>query len=208
LVAAQVKSSEERDYIEHYARTLGDLEKPQVTVSSPEEALSGYEEGLRFELIMARNLFSRAREKARLIPLLASRLAPDALILLCESVPSLGSRLSEFAPPSLATILKEAEHVLYEEASNALTNWVAEDLVALFTGAGFTARSRSLELTEERRMRSVEVSGYLTRSYIPALTKAGASFDESALLSEAQQALTERPLAWRSHLLFLEARLA
>jgi len=208
LVAAQVKSSEERDYIEHYCQTLGELERPQVTVASPANALKQYEEGLRFEAILARNLFSRAREEAPLIPHLKRRLAPDGLIALAESVPSLGSRLSAFAPPSLSPLLTEAEQSLYEDAGNALTNWVDEDLVALFEAEGFTVASRNLTLVEQRRMSAPEVAHYLKRSYLPALAKKGTSVDEQAMLSQAKEALSERPLPWRVHLLFLEARLS
>ena len=53
-----------------------------------------------------------------------------------------------------------------------------------------------------------EVVHYLKRSYLPALAQAGTPFDEQAVLLEAEQALSERPLPWRVHLLFIEARLS
>ncbi|NLV61622.1 MAG: AAA family ATPase, partial [Spirochaetales bacterium] len=110
--------------------------------------------------------------------------------------------------PSLSPLLTEAEQSLYEDAGNALTNWVDEDLVALFEAEGFTVASRNLTLVEQRRMSAPEVAHYLKRSYLPALAKKGTSVDEQAMLSQAKEALSERPLPWRVHLLFLEARLS
>ncbi|MDX9915786.1 MAG: AAA family ATPase [Sphaerochaeta sp.] len=207
LVVAQVKSNEERDYIDHYASSLGELERPQVVVGPPAEALQRIEEGLLFETIMARNLFSRAKEEGRLIPLLRSRLAPNAHILLAESVPALGSRLSHFVPDDLRQLFMTAEVALYEEATNALTNWHSEDLADLFEADGFSVTWRTIEMTEERRMSGAEVAHYLERSYLPALEKAGMSFDREALLRAARQALTARALGWQVHLLFLDAHL-
>ena len=83
-----------------------------------------------------------------------------------------------------------------------------EDLVALFEAEGFTVASRNLTLVEQRRMSAPEVAHYLKRSYLPALAKKGTSVDEQAMLSQAKEALSERPLPWRVHLLFLEARLS
>jgi putative ATPase len=208
MVAAQVKTGEERDYIEHYAQTLGELDRPHVVVDSPQGAITTLESGLLFEAILARNLFSRALEDAHLIPLLKGRLAPGGVIALAESVPSRGSRLSQFAPPELAPLLVEAERTVYEDQGNALTNWDDGDLVRLFGQGGFTTRFTTADLAEQRRLSEAEVRHYMEHSYIPSLQASGASVDGQALIGQATDALANRPLSWRTHLLFLEARLA
>ena len=196
---------EERDYIEHYAQT-GELDRPSRGGRLPQGAITTLERA------------SSSRQSWHTQPLqpcpggcpphtscgLATRPGGSSPWLQ-SNLPDPGSPSS--APPELAPLV-EAERTVYEDQGNALTNWDDGDLVRLFGQGGFTTRFTTADLAEQRRLSEAEVRHYMEHSYIPSLQASGASVDGQALIGQATDALANRPLSWRTHLLFLEARLA
>ncbi len=205
LVVAQVRSKDQLDHINHYALSLPELEKPQVHHVELKTLLSTLESDLSFEVIIARNIFSRAREEMPLCAALVRRLAKEGSVHLCESVPSKGSRLSDFLPSDLQKLFVQAEQLLYEEPSNALTNWDEQYLQRMFEEQGLDVVCSSMDVQEQRMMGVQDVQRYLHASYLPAFGKLGVKVDPKELETKLNDLLANRPLHWRHHLTFLHA---
>ena len=207
LVVAQVRTPDQRDHINHYAQSLSDLDRPIVHCNPLDKVLDTLGDQLRFEVIVGRNLFSRAKEEEKLLAKLKARLTIDGSLHIAESVPSLGSRLSDFVAEELQQVLRKAEHTLYADASNPLTNWTAKDLLGMFEQAGLAATSFEMDLEESRSMADEDIRRYLSASYLPAFAAQGIEIDAKKLEQELINQLAGRALAWKHHLLFVHASL-
>jgi putative ATPase len=207
LVVAQVRTPDQRDHINHYAQSLSDLDRPIVHCNPLDKVLDTLGDQLRFEVIVGRNLFSRAKEEEKLLAKLKARLTTDGSLHIAESVPSLGSRLSDFVAEELQQVLRKAEHTLYADASNPLTNWTAKDLLGMFEQAGLAATSFEMDLEESRSMADEDIRRYLSASYLPAFAAQGIEIDAKKLEQELINQLAGRALAWKHHLLFVHASL-
>jgi putative ATPase len=207
LVVAQVRTPDQRDHINHYAQSLSDLDRPIVHCNPLDKVLDTLGDQLRFEVIVGRNLFSRAKEEEKLLAKLKARLTTDGSLHIAESVPSLGSRLSDFVAEELQQVLRKAEHTLYADASNPLTNWTAKDLLGMFEQAGLAATSFEMDLEESRSMADEDIRRYLSASYLPAFAAQGIEIDAKKLEQELINQLAGRALAWKHHLLFVHTSL-
>lgn len=205
LVVAQVRSKDQLDHINHYAESLPELEKPQVHLAELKQLLASLDEDLFFEVIIGRNVFSRAREEKPLCKALVARLAKQGSLHVCESVPSKGSRLSDFLPEDLKSMFIQAETLLYEQSSNALTNWDEQYLQSMFEEEGLAVQVTSLDLAEERMMGQGDIRRYLTLSYLPSFEKLALTVDGQALEMRLNELLADRALHWRHHLAFVHA---
>ncbi|MEA4865883.1 MAG: hypothetical protein VB088_10875, partial [Sphaerochaeta sp.] len=205
LVVAQVRSKDQLDHINHYAESLPELEKPQVHLAELKQLLASLDEDLFFEVIIGRNVFSRAREEKPLCKALVARLAKQGSLHVCESVPSKGSRLSDFLPEDLQSMFIQAETLLYGQSSNALTNWDEQYLQSMFEEEGLAVQVTSLDLAEERMMGQGDIRRYLTLSYLPSFEKLALTVDGQALEMRLNELLADRALHWRHHLAFVHA---
>ncbi|NLE15087.1 MAG: AAA family ATPase [Spirochaetales bacterium] len=205
LVVAQVRSKDQLDHINHYAASLPELEKPQVHLADLKQLLASLDEDLLFELIIGRNVFSRAREEKPLCKAMVARLAKQGSLHVCESVPGKGSRLSDFLPADLQPMFIQAETLLYGQSSNALTNWDEQYLQSMFEDEGLAVQVVSLDLAEERMMGQNDIRRYMTLSYLPSFEKLGLTVDGRALEMRLNELLANRSLHWRHHLAFVHA---
>lgn len=205
LVVAQVRTKDQLDHINHYADSLPDLEKPHVHAVELKKLLSTLEKDLRFEVILGRNVFSRARQERQLCTALVSRLDKQGSLHICESVPCKGSRLSNFLPPDLQDLFRQAEKALYSEPDNALTNWDEHYLQEMFEEEGLEVVCTSLDLAEQRMMSPDDIQRYMTVSYTPAFEKLGIAVESQALEAKLNELLANRSLAWNHHLAFVHA---
>ena len=205
LVVAQVRTADQRDHINHYAQSLSELDRPVVHCNPLDKVLDALSDQLRFEVIMGRNLFSRAKEEEQLLLKLKTRLSPEGSMHFAESVPSLGSRLSDFVSEDLQQLLRKAESTLYGDPANPLTNWTAKDLLGLFEQAGFATTSHEMDLEESRSMAEGDIRRYLDASYLPAFASQAVEVDIKKLEHELITQLAGRSLAWKHHLLFVHS---
>ena len=154
---------------------------------------------------MGRNLFSRAKEEEQLLAKLKARLSQEGSMHFAESVPSLGSRLSDFVAEDLRLLLCKAESRLYGDPANPLTNWTAKDLLELFEQAGFATTSLEMDLQESRSMSEDDIRRYITASYLPSFAAQAVEVDAKKLEQELIAQLSGRSLAWKHHLLIVHA---
>ncbi len=205
LVVAQVRSKDQEEHINHYAASRLEVERPLVFCEPLQTLLPQLEEGLLFEVILGRNLLSRAKQAKPLLEQLLSRLTKSGSLHLAESVPALGSRLSHFLTGEEKELFEQAEQQLYGDPANPLTNWDEQDLRTLFTAIGLVCDIQSLNLHEQRMMDRQDLERYLTASYLPAWQELEISLNLESLRSSLEEQLVNRPLRWNHHLAIIHA---
>ena len=127
LSVAVVRNNEQKEIIEHFSSELDKLLRPVVIVSEARSAFSAIEDGLQFGVISGRNLLSRLESDRNILEAIKSRLEEDGKIALLESIPSLSSRLSDFASEVYKDKLRKAEKKIYS-SDNPLTAWGKKEL--------------------------------------------------------------------------------
>lgn len=127
LSVAVVRNNEQKEIIEHFSSELDKLLRPVVIVSEARSAFSAIEDGLQFGVISGRNLLSRLESDRNILEAIKSRLEKDGKIALLESIPSLSSRLSDFASEVYKDKLRKAEKKIYS-SDNPLTAWGKKEL--------------------------------------------------------------------------------
>ena len=164
LSVAVVRNNEQKEIIEHFSSELDKLLRPVVIVSEARSAFSAIEDGLQFGVISGRNLLSRLESDRNILEAIKSRLEEDGKIALLESIPSLSSRLSDFASEVYKDKLRKAEKKIYS-SDNPLTAWGRKELenavLAVFPEAYFEYE----EDREDRYLSKDAVIGFYRSSY-------------------------------------------
>lgn len=205
VVVATVHTQNQMEHISHYADSLQTIEKPILLHGHAEQVLEKLEDGLLFEAILARNVLTRLHEKGPLIALWKSHLAPGGVIHAAESVPSQGSRLSDFCSDSLKEQLMKAEEVIYTGKSNPLSNWQAKDLPPAFARAHLQANVTEQELWENRFITALDIERWLDSSYQKAWLDLGVEIDLHKIKTELTSLLAGKTIRWKHHLAFVMA---
>jgi putative ATPase len=180
----------------------------------------GIEKGVRFELIVGRDIFTRlgAAERGAYARFLAALLASGGALSLAEIVPRNAQRLSSLldwktggagADGGLAEKLMAAEDRAYSDAENPLVSWGPEDLAAAIREAGLDGISVETRLyTEARRITIRELDAWCAPD--STYGRALASFlqpDERAILGTLLRGqLAGREVPWASTVAFIAAR--
>ena len=113
LTLAQVRAKEDKEYIDHYKSTLDILRQPEIRLGGELNVISSLDKDLKFEFVFSRNVFTRLSESEPLLNAVSRILRLDGILSTCESVPSMGSTLSEFiSDPSLRATLQNAERLM------------------------------------------------------------------------------------------------
>ena len=200
LVVAHVKNSEDRAYLDQYIKTLDSLSAPRVIMDSDvDHALKNLdqsvEKGIKFEHILGRNILLKTGisvlEDAK------ERLASGGNIVLCETLISEASRLSDFIHmgPLQETLLK-AEKEIYKAVPTRKD--ITEALEKVFG----SVRVSDYKFTESRFVRESDIKRWVEKSYIPALGKITDS-EAQKLEKELTSVLTAAPLMWNTSCLII-----
>ncbi|MBR2281586.1 MAG: AAA family ATPase [Spirochaetales bacterium] len=202
LVVAQVRNDEEKAYLQQYISSLRNSSSDQVNLPSlllDSDYLNvlqgldaGFGNGIRFEHIIGRNLLTDLKKAPAILEAMKARLAPNGEIILCETIVSEASRLSEFIHmgPLQNTLLK-AEEKIYRKVATR------EDLLGLLRKTFTDVRSTDYRFTESRSARESDVQRWVRKSYLPALP--GLSLEESDRLEkELVSTLCAAPLRWNT----------
>ena len=193
LSVAQVKSSNEKDIIDHFASELEPLLRPEVYVSNPFDVFSLIEEGTSFGVISGRNVLSRLNSDEHILQLMKSLLDKDGYIRLVEAIPSLSSRLSDFAPAEIKQELLDAEKSIYS-SDNSLTNWGKSELEKVI-GKYFSSYDiEYLKEGEERRFNDASLTSWYENSY------KNSGVDKSVFVSSFK----DRSVKWYNNLAIIK----
>ena len=170
MVVAQVRNTEEMAYLQQYIKKLDDINSPKVICEKDNlnamEKLDGIEKGLLFEHIIGRNLLSDLKKGKAVLKEVLKRLAPKGDLVLCETVISEASRLSDFIHTgALQEKLLKAEKKIYSKVPSR------EDLLKALTADFNVADCTDYRFTETRTAGESDVKRWVKNSYIPALTE-------------------------------------
>ena len=175
LSVAVVRNNEQKEIIEHFSSELDKLLRPLVIVSGTSDAFNSLEEGLLFSVISGRNVLSRLRSDSQILEKMKSRLEKDGKIALLESIPSLSSRLSDYAEGEAKDKLSQAEKIIYSD-DNPLTDWGKQELEETVRKVFPDAAFEYIKNTENRYLSPEAVSGFYRQSYMES------GLDESEFL--------------------------
>ena len=175
LSVAVVRNNEQKEIIEHFSSELDKLLRPLVIVSGASDAFNALEEGLLFSVISGRNVLSRLSSDSQILEKMKSRLDKDGKIALLESIPSLSSRLSDYAEGEAKDKLSQAEKIIYS-CDNPLTDWGKLELEETVSKVFPDATFEYIKNTENRYLSPDAVSGFYRQSYMES------GLDESEFL--------------------------
>jgi putative ATPase len=201
LVVAQVRSKEDLAYLNQYISTLDSVSAPQVVLQSDcIKALKGLEKGLLFEHIIGRNLLTDWPNSKATLDAIKSRMAPNGDAVLCETVVSEASRLSEFFHMGpLQDILLKAEKKIYAKVQSR------DDLLSRLNEAFGNVEIQDYRFTESRTAREDDIRRWFANSYLPALkdiTETEAQKIEKEMIST----LCAAPLRWNTSCIIAHLR--
>ena len=197
LVVCQVSTSEQKAYIEQYERSLDSLSRPVLFQGDAEALFPTLEKGLRFEAVVARNILSRLSTGKQMLDTMKTYLSEKGIIALSQTVPSEGSRLSDFCPDGVEKEkLRQKEAEIYAPGGDPVSSWKSDDLLEAFKEEGFFVESSVLEGTESRMFTKENLSLWIARGY------KGCEDCLPLLLS-----LAGKPVAWKQKNIIVRASL-
>ncbi|MEB3830988.1 AAA family ATPase [Phormidium sp. CCY1219] len=171
-VYAVCRSATEAKDLAQQAIALPELMRPQVLHSSLSQLpnrLAKNAPPMKFDRIIGRNAILHEADKPAIALCLTQLLPQGGRLILAETVPQQTQRLYRFLDRSrlqagLYDRLVAAEEAIYEDKSDPMVNWQAEDLQAAFQQAGFR-----VELYQERSLVQMAVTPtVLDRWFTPA----------------------------------------
>ncbi len=204
-VVAQVRSPEDMAYLQKYRQSLDSVSAPRVVCDADIVRMVGnldnmVEKGIRFEHIMGRNILTDLR-KDRMNPsvleAIRGRLAPGGDIVICETMVSEASRLSDFIHmgPLQNTLIK-AEGRIYGNVPSR------EDILTLLHSQFGSVQTEDYRFTESRTVRETDVQRWVRNSYVPVL-KDLSSTEADKLERELVSTLCAAPLVWSTSCLII-----
>jgi len=199
LVVAQVRTDEEKAYLQQYISSLRNSNNSEVNVPSLVcekdyikvlQSLDVLGQGIRFEHIIGRNLLTDPKKGASILEEMKKRLAPKGDIVLCETMVSEASRLSEFIHmgPLQETLLK-AEKKIYKKVPDR------EKILSILQNSFSNVRCTDYRFMESRSARETDVQRWVRNSYLPALPELSQNEAEK-LERELVSTLCAAPLRW------------
>ncbi len=225
-----VSNGEALERLESYGEELSENSRPRLIASGPAPLEELLPEEPLFELILGRNRFIRANgeERERELGTLLAHLAPGGRIVLAETVPRRGMRLSQAleevlkarkdgpAVPAdhftgaLIDELKKAEVHIYENGNSPATAWDIPDLTAAAEAAGLQAEEPQLVLlTEERMIGAKELGAWLNpespNGYGERLSAAG-NIDPEKARTHLLNIFMGHPVSWQRSVVIFPAR--
>ena len=205
LVVAHVKTPEENAYLQQYMKTLDSVSAPRVVLDQDclhalENLDSTVENGIVFEYILGRNLLTDFRNGKKTLEALKGRMAPGGNVVLCETVVSEASRLSDFIHMGpLQDILLKAEKKIYSKVP------ARDDIVELLESEFPSVSVRDYRFTESRSARESDIQRWVRNSYIPNLPDMTQT-EADKLEKELVTILCAAPLLWKTSCLIVSLK--
>lgn len=216
-------SQEAIERLEAFGQALQKDSRPRFFLSQPGDFHSQIPKEIRFEVIIGRNLFLRSDKagQADLFTKLSSTLQEQGRLILSETVPRLGMRLSQAIGQcidledreeiQLIEALHGAEQRIYEEGSTPATAWTVEDLKTSAEAAGFSRiETQLLPLREERRISERELKAWfrptIEGGYYQSLNQ-DALMEPEVVEKRCLHVLTNRDIQWSRTAVLLNGRI-
>ncbi len=201
LAVAVVRTSDEQAYINHYISSLDSVTAPVVLCEKElSSALDNLDtqlgNGVLFEHILGRNLFKNKTDSSLLLEKIKEHLTTNGDIVLCETIASEASRLSNFIHMGpTQDILLRAEKIIYDNY------WSRKELVDLLHENFNTVELEDYCFTESRIATPQDVVRWMEKSYGPAILQTDSSMTQERLeklCKELTTTLCAAPLEWNT----------
>ena len=205
LVVAQVRSNEDLAYLNQYISTLDSVSAPQVILESDyRKTLVNLEKtvgkGILFEHIIGRNLLTEQKNAKPVLEAIKTKLAPSGDVVLCETVVSEASRLSEFFHMGpLQDILLKAEKKIYGKVQTR------DDLISTMKEYFPTVEIQDYRFTESRTAREEDIKRWFNNTYLPNLKDLTES-EAQKVEKEMIATLCAAPLRWNTSCIIAHLR--
>jgi putative ATPase len=221
-VWALAAASSDGEALRQQAERLPELERPSILIGDLTElntllALRG-EEDLKFDRILARNLFTQLPNYpiTQLLTPIKERLQENGRFCLIQTIPKQGQRLYKLVDWSgesetLAKKVSQAEELIYADANDPLVNWDESDLQTGLETAGFSNIAIQLEREKsQRRLTAVHLQRWFGDSgigtYGQRLLDGGLSKKEvKQVASLYRRQLQEQIVGWETAVVFVSA---
>ena len=205
LVVAQVRNSEESAYIQQYMKTLDPVSAPKLVLDPDYGRFlsnldQSVEQDIRFEHILGRNILTDSAKAKAILTAMKDRLVKNGDIVLCETIVSEASRLSDFIHmgPLQDTLLK-AEKKIYSKVQTR------DDLLNMLKSQFNSVSAQDYRFTESRTVRESDIQRWVRNSYIPAL-KDLSQTEAEKLEKELVSTLCAAPLMWKTSCLIVSLK--
>ncbi|MBR4120695.1 MAG: hypothetical protein IKT95_02955, partial [Spirochaetales bacterium] len=197
LVVAQVRSSEDMAYLNQYISTLDSVSAPKAILDADSlKALKNLDksvaEGLLFEHIIGRNMLTDKPKAKAILEAIKARMASNGDVVLCETVVSEASRLSDFFHMGpLQEVLLKAEKKIYGKVQTR------DDIIGLLKENFESVEVQDYRFTESRNAREEDVRRWVQNTYLPAL-KDITETEAQKIEKEMIATLCAAPLRWNT----------
>ena len=170
-------------------------------------------EAVLFDGVIGRNALMRLDQKWVGIEQIKKLLAPTGKVVLAESIPSRGQRLSRLLNQQKTDAnwlqqLEKAEETLYNNPQDPMLSWDAADLQRYFERAGFVCKVEVATFDSEMLISPALLQQWLSKEskYRSCLVKQGLSHVEIEHIQRLfQQQLSQKTVLWTRSIAFVEA---
>lgn len=218
-VYAIVGTATEAIALQEQAAALPELMRPiaiQSTLTQLAEVLATQGNPVRFDRIIGRNAIVREPDKIAIARKLAHLLSEGGAIVLAETVPRHTQRLYcaidlTQLTPTLSDLWVAAEEAIYEDRSDPMVNWDADDLKLAFEAAGFVVDVKTERSRTEMHVTPTVLHRWLTPSTAgrPSYANHLAEILSPKELRVVEEVLTRsllhQTVAWESTIAFVKA---
>jgi len=207
------------DALIEQATMLDELARPTVVTVKAFDWLTALknnksEKSLLFDDIIGRNALMAVAEKERAIAQLSQILQPNGKIVLAESIPSRGQRLSDLltfakTDTNLRTQLKTAEEKIFTSPENAMVNWDTPDLQHAFEAATLVCDIDVVTFSTAVTITPALLKGWIGDGgkYYKHLTEQGLSTKEMERVgTRFTKQLKNQTVQWKRSIAFVTAR--
>ena len=219
-VVSCVRSQQAYDALVERSEMISELSRPVVLkADAPQwrKALEEYAQKetvpLSFDGIVGRNALMALTDKPAAVEALRNLLKGGGKIVLADSVPSRGQRLSqlldiETTKESLLLRLKRAEADIYQAADDAMVNWCEADLQRCFEEAGLICELELVGFQTPMTVSSALIAGWLGAGgkYCDRLIANGTSVEEiEQMRLHFTRQLEGKTVSWSRSIAFVVA---
>ncbi|MDX9934545.1 MAG: AAA family ATPase [Sphaerochaetaceae bacterium] len=209
LTVAICRTEAQFRHVQHYARTLEEIEQPIIVKGEPETALIELDRNIRFETIIGRNMLSRLHLDSSIIKVLVDRMVESGTLVSAETVPSKGSKLSDFVrDENTKRALLQAEELIYggyNEETKAIA-WQEKDLVKVLSEYHLESTVEAFDAFEQRYIQSSDISRWIERTYKPAWQALGIAIDSESIEKSLLSLIGESFVSWKHRIAIVVAK--
>lgn len=218
-IYGQLRMDREKQILSDRYAALDELSRPVLLVSDPLDANAFIDEKpIQFDIVMGRNCFSKTESNQPLLEELNRITLPEATLMVAETIPAEGQRLSSFIEsgaiePGILGKLKQAEDTAYTVSDDNQAAWSEQVLISEMEATGFkiVALTRSTffnkTMITQTKLNEWFGEGSASRKSFRDYLRSELSEKDIATVQQAlMQKLAGQVVDWKSSWVFIKAQ--